>query len=343
MPMTRVDVVVTSYNYGDMLEASVRSVLAQEGVEVRVLIRDDASTDSTEMVGRRLAAEDARVSYMRNPVNRGHIATYNDALPELTGDYCMLPLSADDQLTPGALLRATRVMDAHPEVGLTYGRDIPFRGTPPVSSAGFPTECVHRILGYRQFLERSCRWGQTCIQAPTVVVRTAVHQRVGGFLAELPHTGDTELWLRIAAHADVCELDAEQAYRRLHAKNMSLQYPPVRRLEEQKRAFDIHFDSHRAEHPEIEPLAPVLARTIATSAVWAAGNAFVSGDRVLCDEFLTFGKTVWPAIDASADWRRLQVKRWIGPAMWRRIEPAAARVKKVLTARPSASAEPAVQ
>ena len=69
--MSHVDVIVPCHNYGDMLEACVRSVLAQEHVAVRVLIMDDASTDSTETVGRRLAAIDRRVEYRRQSINRG--------------------------------------------------------------------------------------------------------------------------------------------------------------------------------------------------------------------------------------------------------------------------------
>src|SRR5712691_9822439 len=99
-PMSRVDVIVPCYNYGDLIEQCVRSVLSQEGVDVRVLIMDDASTDATQSVGRRLAA-DPRVEYRRHEVNRGHIATYNEALALLTGEYCVI-LSADDLLTSGS-------------------------------------------------------------------------------------------------------------------------------------------------------------------------------------------------------------------------------------------------
>jgi cellulose synthase/poly-beta-1,6-N-acetylglucosamine synthase-like glycosyltransferase len=54
--MARVDVIVPCYNYGDLLDACVASVLSQQEVDTRVLIMDDASTDETPEVGRRLAA-----------------------------------------------------------------------------------------------------------------------------------------------------------------------------------------------------------------------------------------------------------------------------------------------
>ena len=335
--MSSVDVIVPCYNYGHLVEACVRSVLSQQQVDVRVLLMDDASTDDTESVGRRLAA-DPRVEYRRHAVNIGHIHSYNEALACLTADYCLI-LSADDLLTPGALVRAARLMDAHPEVGLTYGRDITFRHTPPVGVARANKYCAHRIMNYAEFLERSCLLGHTPIQSPTAVARTALHREIGEYLPELPHSGDTEIWLRMAAHAKVCELSADQAFRRLHAHNMSLDYPPLRRLEEQKKAFDIHFNAYRSRRPEIASFEPLLNRTIAEAAFWSGSRAFDGGDTRECDAFLSFASAVWPDIGSSAPWRRLRWKRRMGRGAYRWLAPVAARVRQVASGRPKREAE----
>ncbi len=139
--MSRVGVIVPCYKYAHFLRECVESALAQP-VDVRVLIIDDASPDNTAEVAAGLAAQDERVEFRRHTVNQGHIATYNEGLDWGTGDY-MLLLSADDLLTPGALSRAVRLMDAHPEVGFTYGRAIttsrpdpdPIRGASGLSVA----------------------------------------------------------------------------------------------------------------------------------------------------------------------------------------------------------------
>jgi glycosyltransferase involved in cell wall biosynthesis len=323
--MNRVDVIIPCYNYGSLLAACAHSVLQQQDVDVRVLIMDDASTDTTEFVGRRLAA-DRRVEYRRHGVNRGHIATYNEALALLTGEYCVI-LSADDLLTPGSLGRATRVMVTHPDVGLTYGRDITFTQAPPLEMVHRLRTCSHRIMGYAEFLERSCQLGHTGIQAPTAVVRTSLHREIGGYLPELPHSGDTEIWLRMAAHAAVCELDADQAFRRLHSNNMSLGYSPLRRLEQQKKAFDAHFERYRLGRLEIVRLEPVVNRTIAESAVWSAAHAFDAGDVHACESFLSFASAICPDITSWHAWRRLTWKRRIGPSLWRPLARIASRAR----------------
>ena len=119
--MCRVDVFVPCYNYGRFLGECVESILSQAGVDVRVLILDDSSSDDSPEVGRALAVANPRVEYRRHAVNRGHIATYNEGIDWVGGDFCLL-LSADDVLTPGSLARATSVMEQHPEVVLCYGR-----------------------------------------------------------------------------------------------------------------------------------------------------------------------------------------------------------------------------
>ncbi len=123
--MTSVSVVIPCYNYGHFLENAVSSVLDdQEGVDVRILIIDDASPDSSADVAVKIAASDPRVEVVIHSTNKGHIATYNEGLLDWAdGDYSVM-LSADDWLTPGALQRATDLLDAHPGVGFVYGQSV---------------------------------------------------------------------------------------------------------------------------------------------------------------------------------------------------------------------------
>ena len=121
--MSRIDVFIPCYNYGRFLSQCVNSVLGQVGVDVRVLVIDDASPDNTAEVAAALARENPRVTILRHRTNKGHINTYNEGIEWASADY-MLLLSADDYLLPGALSRAANLMDAHPEVGFTFGNVI---------------------------------------------------------------------------------------------------------------------------------------------------------------------------------------------------------------------------
>ncbi len=324
--MSSVDVVVPCYNYGHYLESCVSSVLAQKDVAVRVFVVDDCSTDDTAEIGERLAAGDPRVHFKKHARNMGHIATYNETLVTVTADYCVL-LSPDDQLTRGSLARATRVMDAHPEVGLTYGRDLTFFDVPPTDAeARAASTGQARFYSYADFLALACRLCQTPLQAPTVVVRTALHHAIGYYLPELPHTADTEIWLRMAASGDVCALDDIQAFRRLHKTNMSLGFSPLRRLDEQRKAFEEHFRQFIPVRPEIVPLRAVMRRAIAEQAFWSGVRAFEAGKRDESEAFLEFSAGVAPDIVEWKSWKRFEWKRRLAPArVWQWVAQHGAR------------------
>ena len=139
--MSSVSVVIPCYKYGHFLEEAVASVLDdQPGVDVRALIIDDASPDDSAEMARKIAARDPRVEVIVHATNKGNIATYNEGLLEWAdGDYCVL-MSADDRLTPGALRRATDLLDAHPGVGFVYGHSLWVMDGAPLPTAREP-EC----------------------------------------------------------------------------------------------------------------------------------------------------------------------------------------------------------
>ncbi|RYE75519.1 MAG: glycosyltransferase family 2 protein, partial [Hyphomicrobiales bacterium] len=213
-----VSVVIPCYNYGRYLPQCVYSVSRnQPGIELEIIIVDDASTDNSADVARQLAAEDDRIILIRHAANAGHIATYNDGLAAATGDYVLL-LSADDLATPGALTRAVALFEAEPSVGLVYGRAVDFSGQPP-SPRTVPSRWV--VWNGVDWLRERCRVGFNVVASPEVMMRMSVLRGIGPYSSELPHAGDFEMWLRTACVSGVgFLLDVDQAFYRKHPQNM---------------------------------------------------------------------------------------------------------------------------
>jgi hypothetical protein len=305
--------------------------LSQRGVRVRVLIIDDASPDHTAEVGARLAAEDPRVEFRRHVVNLGHISTYNEGLLGwATGDYSLL-LSADDLLTPGALARAARLFDAHSEVELVYGRQILLDSdTPARSGRPICDDEVYRVLDGRSFLASLCASGQNPVNTPTAIVRTRTLEKVGGYRADLPHTADMELWLRLAVHGSVGILEAEQAFKRMHGRNMQLEYTTgaARDLEGRKAAFDVFFLHWGDRVASPAPLHAHALRALGEEAFWAASNAFDRGDHGNCPALLRFALSLYPEITTRVEWSRYQRKQRLGPRVWSWLKPFVDRVRR---------------
>lgn len=80
---------------------------------------DDGSPDNTEEVAGKYAKKDSRIKYIRQE-NQGVSAARNNAIRHSNGKY-ILPLDADDLITPIYLEEAVAYFEAHPECKLVYG------------------------------------------------------------------------------------------------------------------------------------------------------------------------------------------------------------------------------
>jgi glycosyltransferase involved in cell wall biosynthesis len=295
---------VPCYGYGRFLRQSVESVLAQKGVDVRVLIIDDASPDNTAEVAASLAAEDPRVSVRRHAVNAGHIDTYNEGLRWATAEYTFL-LSADDMLTPGALARATGLMDAHPEVGLAYGPMIQARD-PAFHQYVPPARYRTQVVPSRKWIAAVCATWENPVPSPTAVVRTCVQQRLGGYRHSLPHSGDMEMWIRFGMDGPVGIVHAMQAYYRVHENNMHFDYAGVAALRQHQEVFRVVFAEHGPRMANKARWMRQARRRMALSALRQAAEAFYRSDDQTGRAFADLAEEVDPSRPA-----RGLVWRWI--------------------------------
>jgi chlorobactene glucosyltransferase len=65
--LAKVSVVIPARNEEEDIEQALRSILDQKGVELRVIVVNDHSTDRTGAILRRLAEEDSRITLVENP------------------------------------------------------------------------------------------------------------------------------------------------------------------------------------------------------------------------------------------------------------------------------------
>ena len=288
------------------------SVLEQQGVDARVLVLDDCSSDDTADVGRRLAQRDERVEFRRHAANAGFIPTVNEGFDWAQGEF-VVHLDADDLLLPGSLQRATAVMATHPQVGLAYGRALyayEGRAVPRPSRRWSSTA----VWAGRDWLELRCRSGHNCVSMPTAVMRRSTQRAVGGYRPECLHTPDLNLWLRIAAVSDVAHLRAHQAVYRVHASSMShTQEGPLVPLQERRLGFDSFFGDGARGVEELERLHRLVSRVLAREALWRASRAIDrGGEQQLVEELVAFALDTYPQSRSLREWRGLQMRRRIG-------------------------------
>jgi hypothetical protein len=83
----KVSVIMSAFNAEKYLSFAAKSILAQSWRNLELIIVNDASTDLTLEIAKRLEAQDSRVKVINNSLNVGTYVCRNLALDISTGDY----------------------------------------------------------------------------------------------------------------------------------------------------------------------------------------------------------------------------------------------------------------
>lgn len=111
-----VSVLMANYNYGHLIESAIRSVRDQTYDRWELIVIDDGSTDDSSAVVERLAADDARITLIRQE-NRGQGGAWNHGFEHCRGDVLCL-LDSDDLFEPGKLDAVVSVFAEDAGVGM---------------------------------------------------------------------------------------------------------------------------------------------------------------------------------------------------------------------------------
>ena len=119
-----IGVCITTYNQEAFIAQAIESVQMQQCDEpIRIYIGDDASTDGTEAICERYAAQDERIVYIRRNKNLGLVNNTLDLYRRIIADGCtyIAMLDGDDYWTdPHKLQLQVDFLRVHPEVGFVH-------------------------------------------------------------------------------------------------------------------------------------------------------------------------------------------------------------------------------
>ncbi|HUA38723.1 MAG TPA: glycosyltransferase [Candidatus Sulfopaludibacter sp.] len=184
-------VMIPNYNSGEYLRKTLQSVLAQDRgtEEMQIEVVDHCSTegDPEALVG---TVGGGRVSFYRRPKNEGAVANFNACIQRSRGRLIHI-LHSDDYLLPGFYEEIERMAGLHANTALLATRCF------YVDESDVITSVTPRILE----LESAGRsveslYYDTPIQFPGVVIRREFYEAHGGYLTELVHVADREMWAR---------------------------------------------------------------------------------------------------------------------------------------------------
>ncbi|WP_435552238.1 glycosyltransferase family 2 protein [Natrinema sp. CGMCC1.2065] len=210
--MTRVSVIIPTYNRAATLPRAIDSALAQTIDDLEVVVVDDGSTDDTESV---LAEyEDPRVRPVIHATNRGANVARNTGLDHARGEYVAF-LDSDDEWQPAKLERQLAALEDRSSdwVGAYCGTAYDLSG-----ASGRLRSVAASVLA-RSDDEPTKEGGEELIgeiladnvqpgAGSTLLVRTEVAREVGGFDEDLDRFQDPEFCLRVLECGNLAYVDA---------------------------------------------------------------------------------------------------------------------------------------
>lgn len=199
-------IVIANYNYGRFLEAAIKSVLGQDGIDkCELIIVDGGSTDnSVEIIKKYVRGlpqntlrskwgKDHRannISWWCSEKDQGQSDAFNKGFSHARGRLgCWV--NADDLLLPGAVRAVCDYAEKHPNCKWIGGGMVWLDKDLSIKKCSFNTQipaCVQGICpGF-------------IVGGPSSFFSLDILHTLGGFDNELHYAMDNDLWLRMLSH-----------------------------------------------------------------------------------------------------------------------------------------------
>jgi glycosyltransferase involved in cell wall biosynthesis len=207
-------VMIPVFNCAHLLEQSLRSVLAQDpGPELmQIEVIDDCSTKDdpakvVEEIGK------GRVKFYRQPQNGGAINNFNTCIKRSRGKLVHI-LHGDDWIEPGFYEEVERIHAVRPRASIYATR------TFMTDEQGIILEVTPLIPQQEADSQRENLFNvATPVQTASVVIPRSVYEEIGGFMPDLVHTADVEMWWRTSRHGGIALSEKVLANYRIFAGN----------------------------------------------------------------------------------------------------------------------------
>lgn len=212
-----VSVCIPTFNSEQYIAACIDSVLAQHGVELEIVVFDNASEDNTWDIIQSFS--DPRIRSFRSDQNRGMAKNFNSALREARGKYLNL-LCSDDLLEPDALRLLSAFLEEQPRIAMaTCARNLinlnnDVRGT--VKWFSHPV-----IMDAHNLRAISLVHGNVVGEPSAVLFRRDAWVAAGPFHEGLGTLIDLDMWLRLSHQGSVGYLPVPLCRIRRHEGSMT--------------------------------------------------------------------------------------------------------------------------
>jgi glycosyltransferase involved in cell wall biosynthesis len=205
-----VSIITPSYNQGPYLEQTLLSVLTQDYPNIEYLVVDGGSSDGSVEIIHKYAD---RLAWWVSELDRGQAEAINKGFLRAKGEIVAWINSDDFYYSKQAVSEGVNALKANPQAGMVYGD-------------GLKVTAEGRLLDWFRYSQYSLKdlLAFNILLQPSVFMRKGVVEKAGYLPVESRLLLDHELWIQIAARAEILHVDGYWSVERSHetAKTVSL-------------------------------------------------------------------------------------------------------------------------
>lgn len=204
-----VSVIIPAYNCEDYIHDAVKSIMDQTYRNLEIIVVDDASTDKTGGIVKRLQSEDARIKIITNQVNLKLVGGLNKAIEASKGEY-IARMDADDYKHPDAIEKQVNYLLDNPDTVVVGGAiNVCDEHMNVLNHRSYPatdSEIRNRMFRYNPFAH------------PAVMINRAL---IGDERYELAWAEDYDMWFRLGKKGKLANIPSTVLNLRTHSSSVS--------------------------------------------------------------------------------------------------------------------------
>jgi glycosyltransferase involved in cell wall biosynthesis len=207
----RISIVTPSYNQGEFIEETIRSVLLQGYPNLEYLIIDGGSTDNSIEI---IKKYQNYLSYWVSETDQGPADAINKGWQRTNGEI-LAYLNSDDAYLPGALATIAEAFQQNPQTKAICGNEL------VVDKDGFVIRKSNiEKVDHLSLLQLNL------VPQPAIFIKSDILKSLGGLNLEVQYIFDFELWLRITRTNPMSCIPTVLAITRWHNKTITLTQRP---------------------------------------------------------------------------------------------------------------------
>jgi glycosyltransferase involved in cell wall biosynthesis len=239
--LPRLTVVIPSYNQGDFIERTIKSIIDQDYPNLDLILLDGGSTDDTMAIVERYRDH---FSHIESGPDGGQSEAIVKGFGLATGKY-MSWLNSDDTYAPGALRAMGEMLAARPDIAFAYGHtDI--------------IDAVDRVIARKKSVRFSLgvmKYAFLTVPQMSAFWTKQLYDDVGGIDTTLRFCMDYDLFVRMASRSPPVLINRHIGNFRVHGASKTSTLESVRKSEDAL----VH-----ARYCSVKPSSPIAFKAVRT-------------------------------------------------------------------------------